>query len=72
MYILQYPNSTAQVQELEDRLRQLSLAYKVEQRTELEEIQLNDGEKLVQGFTSIQLRLDALQAELRHWYYCDC
>lgn len=72
MYTLQYPTATAQFQQVEDRLRQLTLSFKTEQDSELDDIQLHDGSQLVQGFAQIQRHLDALQGELDQWYYCGC
>lgn len=72
MYTLQYPRVTTQVQEVKDRFRQLSLAFKAEQHAQLEDIQLYDGQQLVYGYSQIQQHLDALQGELDQWYYCGC
>ena len=58
--------------ELEERLKELSLAYHSESQPELKELQLLDGKKQLQGFAAIQAHLDELSKELHQWYYCNC
>ena len=72
MFIIKYENKDTQLMELEDRFRQLSLAFKMQQVDQVEETTLFDGAIQVVGYEAIHAHLDTLDGELRHWYYCGC
>lgn len=72
MITLQYAERNAQVTELEERLKELSLAFQSEAKPQLQALQLVDGKKQLQGFPAIQTHLDELSKELHQWYYCNC
>jgi len=57
---------------LEERLGQMSLAFKTELNSDLKEIVLAEGQKEVIGFENINAHLDELKKELHNWYYCNC
>lgn len=72
MITLQYAERNAQVTEIEERLKSLSLAFKSQSVPETVDLQLLDGTKQVQGLVEIQAHLDELSQELHQWYYCNC
>ncbi len=72
MITLQYAERNAQVAEIEDRLRGLSLAFQSKSVSEAADLQLLDGTKQIQGLAEIQAHLDELSQELHQWYYCNC
>jgi hypothetical protein len=72
MFIIKYKSKDAKLEELEDRFRELSLAFKIEQVDQVEELTLFDGTLQVVGYEAIKSHLDQLSGELRHWYYCGC
>ena len=72
MITLQYAERNAQVVEIEERLKGLSLAFESKSVPEAVDLQLMDGTKHVQGLAEIQAHLDELSQELHQWYYCNC
>ncbi len=72
MITLKYASRNQQVEELEERLRSLSLAFASQITTSLQQPQLVDGKDEINGFSAIQSHLDTLSKELHKWYYCDC
>ncbi|NRB49054.1 MAG: hypothetical protein HRU41_15370 [Saprospiraceae bacterium] len=72
MITLQYAERNAQVEEVEDRLKSLSLAFESRTAAQSVNLQLIDGSKQIQGLTAIQAHLDELSQELHQWYYCNC
>ena len=72
MITLQYAERNAQVEEVEDRLKSLSLAFESKTATQAVNLRLIDGSKQIQGLTAIQAHLDELSQELHQWYYCNC
>lgn len=72
MITLQYAERNAQVVEIEERLKGLSLAFESKSVSEAVDLQLMDGTKHVQGLAEIQAHLDELSQELHQWYYCNC
>lgn len=72
MYILRSHSKTKEMIEIEDRLKNHSLAYKVELDDNLEILSLKDNDLSILGFTAIVKHLDELSGELNQWYYCDC
>lgn len=72
MITLQYAERNAQVEEVEDRLKSLSLAFESKTAAQSVKLQLIDGSKQIQGLAAIQAHLDELSQELHQWYYCNC
>ena len=72
MYTLQYSAQNHQVEEIIDRLKQMSLAYKTLQSDIIQEITLNESQKSIVGFANINAYLEELGKELHQWYYCSC
>jgi len=72
MITLKYTTRNQQVEEVEERLRELSLAFASETTSGLQQLQLVDGLHQVDGFPAIQNHLEELSKELHKWYYCDC
>lgn len=72
MITLQYAERNAQVGEVEERLKSLSLAFESKTVPQVVKLQLIDGTKQVEGSAAIQAHLDELSQELHQWYYCNC
>lgn len=72
MMTLQYIEHNQQVVEVEERLKELSLAFQTQVQPQLAQLQLVDGEQQIEGFVAIQTHLDELSKELHQWYYCNC
>ncbi|MBX2876894.1 MAG: hypothetical protein KTR30_32550 [Saprospiraceae bacterium] len=72
MITLQYAERNGPVQEIEEKLKELSLAFRTESVAQLVNLQLIDGTKQVKGLAAIQAHLDELSKELHQWYYCNC
>jgi len=69
---LEYHDSNAIVTEIEDKLKELSLAFKKAQTSKKNAITLVDGKKKIVGKKAIFEHLRLLEGELNSWYYCDC
>lgn len=72
MYTLEYSIQNHQVEEIIDRLKQMTLAYKTVQSDTAKEVTLNESQTSIVGFTKINAYLDELGKELHQWYYCSC
>ena len=72
MITLQYAERNAQVGEVEERLKSLSLAFESKTVPQVVKLQLIDGTEQVEGSAAIQAHLDELSQELHQWYYCNC
>ena len=73
MYELKYPKGDRQAKEIENRLGELSLAFKIKHLSPAsKEIVLVEGQKEIVGPSAIHAHLNELKAELHHWYYCNC
>lgn len=68
---LKYKSLNNQVQEIEDELKRLSLAYKVEQNDAIEDITLIDDATYI-GKEAIHDKINDLEKELKSWWYCAC
>ena len=69
---LQYKVLNPFVTEIEDKLKELSLAFKKEQVSAKKSPTLVDGKKEIVGKKAILEHLRLLEGELNAWYYCDC
>lgn len=72
MYTLKYAISGKEVEEITERLKQLSLAYQIEESSEVDNITLQEGKKAIVGLVKIKSHLEELATELHQWYYCNC
>lgn len=72
MLKLKYAKNTPEVQEVKEVLKELSLAFKLEQDTTLQHLVLEDGDHPIQGLPAIKVHLEQLSSELKKWWYCDC
>lgn len=58
--------------EVEERLQNLALAYRKEEKEQLEaEIILQDGQEYV-GKEAVINKLEDLEQEMKSWWYCAC
>lgn len=69
---LQYQVLNPVVKEIEDKLKELSLAFKKKQIDTLKSLVLVDGRTKITGKKAILEHLRLLEGELNSWYYCDC
>lgn len=72
MITLKYATHSQEVLELEESLKNLSLAFKTEENKALCQPILEDGELILEGERAIKAHLDKLSGELKQWWYCDC
>ena len=72
MIVLKFSKKDNRVNELEERLRQMSLAFKAEQVPGLQAVVLAEGQQKMEGHEAIHTHLDKLAGELHQWYYCNC
>lgn len=69
---LVYKIKTAKIEAIEDRLKNLSLAYKSVQSKDADLPALVDGKKSYIGYYKMGKYIDLLNSEKEKWYYCDC
>ncbi len=69
---LEYQVVSPAVQEIEAKLKELSLAFTKKQITKLKTPRLIDGREKISGPKAILDHLGELAGELNAWYYCDC
>jgi len=69
---LQYQVLNPIVIEIEDKLKELSLAFKKTQTSKQKSLVLIDGKNKIVGKKAILEHLRLLEGELNSWYYCDC
>lgn len=69
---LQYSEYTSEIQDIENRLIDLSLQYTMEERKELEHPVMMDGNTAYTGIMEIMAFIDQLSSEAHHWWYCTC
>lgn len=72
MIIISYPAEDKALDQITEKLQELSLAFQTEASSGLADIQLEDGLRTVVGKVDILEYLDQLQGELKQWYYCSC
>ena len=69
---LQYQVLNPVVKEIEDKLKELSLAFKKQQKKSSKSLVLIDGKTKIKGKKAILEHLLQIEGELNSWYYCDC
>lgn len=72
MITLYYSKKTAGVTQLEERLIEMSLGYKIKEKGKISTVELRDGDQRYKGFVAIHKHLDEVQGELKKWWYCNC
>ena len=72
MITLKFATLSPEVIDLEESLKDLSLAFKMEEDKALYQPILEDGELTLKGEKAIKAHLDKLSGELKQWWYCDC
>ncbi|MEZ4884051.1 MAG: hypothetical protein R3E32_04860 [Chitinophagales bacterium] len=65
-----YQTQTEDVLEIEEKLEELSLAFKTEQVANTELPTLLEGENVIEGKEAIFIYLEELKGELFKSYYC--
>ena len=70
--LLKYVMETSDLQEVEAKLKALSLAYKKEKISVPKQLLLIDSREKITGKEAILAHLQVLEKELPSWYYCDC
>jgi len=69
---LVYKFKTKEIERIESRLRDLSLAYKLVTNGSSDEPALIDGSSQYFGISAMLEYIDLLDREKEKWYYCDC
>lgn len=72
MITISYATKDAAFDRILTKLKDLSLAYQLDDTSGSEDLQLADGQQTVTGETAIQAYLEQLESELGQWYYCSC
>ena len=67
-----YKEKTAKIKTVEDRLKNLSLAFKLIDSKNDDPPSLADGKKSYIGYFKMNKYIDKLDREKDQWYYCDC
>ncbi len=69
---LVYKIKTSKIKAIEDRLKNMSLAYKLVESKDADLPALVDGNKSYVGYYKMHQYVDLLDREKEKWYYCDC
>jgi len=69
MIVLKYAAITPQVQEIEERLRAVSIDYLVQINARLKKITMQDGKRTYVGEEEINRELKNLEEEANQWNY---
>ncbi|MDF1698626.1 MAG: hypothetical protein P1U56_22430 [Saprospiraceae bacterium] len=69
---LRYSSRSKEVEEIEARLKQMTLAYSLDFNPDLLEPSFVDGSKEYLGVDKMNEYLDQLDREKEQWYYCSC
>lgn len=72
MFILKFAEKNKEVREVESRLEEMSLAFKLEKDDALDTVVLEEDNTKYSGLKAINEYLEKLNGELKSWYYCDC
>ena len=67
-----YTEKSPEVALIEERLKKMTLAYKVVEGDQGDLPYLKDGSKTYLGEDSMNRYLDVLDSEKEQWYYCNC
>lgn len=67
-----YINMTDAIKVIEDRLKNMTLAYKLVESKNVDLPALVDGNKSYIGYYKMHQYIDLLDREKEKWYYCDC
>ncbi len=70
--ILQYSTQSPQLLEVEEKLKDLSLAYKKEELAVATQPILLEGGNRIEGKEAILEYLKEIEGELHQWYYGSC
>lgn len=69
---LTYNTITKDIQDLKNRITDLSLALKVKVDKNVIAPTLLDGQQAFIGLVAIHKFIDQLEGEQQNWYYCNC
>ncbi len=72
MITIQYSDYDTSVQHIEERLKEMSLAFRLKQDDNIQRVVFEDGNIRLEGLEKIDPELDKLQSELKQWWYCNC
>jgi len=72
MIILHIHKKNAKTDAIENRIKEMVLAYKVKNGSRLKKMMLTEGDEKIIGSKAIHEYLDKIQGELKQWWYCDC
>jgi hypothetical protein len=72
MITIHYSTKDQSLVRIEEKLKELSLAYQTKVDENVQQLTLKDGTETNEGEAAIQLYLEKLQGELDQWYYCAC
>ena len=72
MLTLSYPQPSTKLQDIEEQLQSVALAYKAVQQADLTQPKLEDGLQTVEGEAAIQKYVEQLLGEMGQWWYCSC
>lgn len=69
---LVFKDKTDKIEAIEDRLRSLSLAFKLVKSRDADLPALVDGKTSYIGYYKMNQYIDLLDREKEKWYYCNC
>lgn len=69
---LNYGTLSNDIQDIKDRLSDLSLAYNIKTDFKIIEPTLFDGRQYFEGIKAINNYIDQLEREQQNWFYCNC
>jgi hypothetical protein len=72
MIIIKFSEYNKNVQHIENRLKDMSLAFQLKQEQDIPKVMFEDGSIRLEGLEKIDKELDKLQSELKEWWYCSC
>lgn len=72
MYIIQYSVEDILLKEIQSKLEDLSLAFKVEVQPNLSNPILRNSENIWTERETIFAHLNQTEEELKRWHYCNC
>ena len=69
---LHFSEKTEKVRNIEDRIKKMTLAYKIVTNQDVIQPAIVDGSKEYLGIDNMNIYLDQLDREKEQWYYCNC